>query len=83
MAFVHDSCMSKTITIEDDIYKTLVSLKGPGDSFTKVLRRHVFVPAKSNGELLDWQESQPSPQINLEVLDVIEKGRGRRSGGRK
>jgi hypothetical protein len=32
---------------------------------------------------LDWHESQQPPQINLEVLNVIEKGRGRRSGGRK
>jgi predicted CopG family antitoxin len=75
--------MSKTITIEDDVYKTLLGLKGPGDSFTKVLRRHIFVPAKTNGELLDWHESQNLPQPDLEILKLVEKGRGRRSGGRK
>jgi len=34
--FVHDSCMGKTITIADDVYQLLSSLKqGAGDSFTK------------------------------------------------
>lgn len=39
--------------------------------------------AINNGELLAWHESQPPPQINLEVLDAFEKGRGQRSHGRK
>ncbi len=78
------SCMGKTITIEDDVYKTLVGLKeGPGDSFSKVLRRHVYVPAKTNAELLAWHENQPPPNVDLKILDLIGKGRGRRSGGRK
>ena len=76
--------MGKTITIEDDVYKTLVDLKeGPGDSFSKVLRRHVFVPAKSNGELLDWHDNQPPPNVDPDILQRILKERGRRSGGRK
>jgi predicted CopG family antitoxin len=52
--FVHDSCMSKTITIDDDAYKLLLSLKqGTRDSFTKVIRRHVHKPLETCGELLE------------------------------
>lgn len=83
-AFVYYSCMGKTITIEDDVYKTLVKLKhGPGDSFSKVLRRHVFVPGRTNGEILDWEESQPPPNVDPVILERILKERGRRSGGRQ
>ena len=81
--FVHYSCMSKTITIDDDVYKTLVSLKGPGDSFTKVLRRHVHKPLETCGEILDAYDQLPPPKADLKVLDRILKERGRRSGGRK
>ena len=76
--------MPKCITIDDDVYKLLLGLKqGPGDSFTKVLRRHVNRPADTCGELLDAIERTPSPNVSLEVLDRIERERGRRSGGRK
>lgn len=76
--------MGKTITINDDVYKLLVSLKeGPGDSFTEVIRRHVHKPLETAGELLDYYESQPPPNVDLEILEKVLKGRGRRSGGRK
>jgi predicted CopG family antitoxin len=75
--------MSKTITIDDDVYKTLLELKQPGDSFTKVLRRHVNVPARNNEELLSWHDRHPEPQTDPEILKIIRNGRGRRSGGRK
>jgi len=76
--------MGKTITIDDDAYKLLVSLKqGTGDSFTKVIRRHVHKPLENAGELLDAWDELPPPKVNLNVLDRIVKGRGRRSGGRK
>src|SRR5581483_9874252 len=56
------------ITIEDDVYKTLVGLKeGPGDSFSKVLRRHVYVPAKTNAELLAWHENQPPRRFSAQA----------------
>ena len=78
------SYMSKTITIDDDVYKTLSSLKqGPGDSFTKVLRRHVTKPLDTAGELLDAYEYMPPPKVDPKMLDRLLKERGRRSGGRK
>ena len=44
--------MSKTITLDDDAYKTLVSLKeGPGDSFTKVIRRHLSKRLETAGDI--------------------------------
>ena len=81
---MHDSCMSKTITIDDDVYKLLASLKQGGqDSFTKVLRRHVHKPAETCGELLDAYEHEPPPKVNPEMLERLMRERGRRSGGRK
>jgi predicted CopG family antitoxin len=80
---VHDPCMSKTITIEDDVYALLASLKqSSADSFTKVLRRHVHKPAETCEELLAAMEAEPPPRVDLGVLDRMAKGRGRRSGGR-
>ena len=52
--FVHGSCM-KTITIDNDAYELLSSLKqDKGDSFTKVILRHVHKPCDTAGELLDY-----------------------------
>jgi len=76
--------MSKTITIDDDVYKLLSSLKeGAGDSFTKVLRRHVHKPAETAGELLDVYECEPPPKVNFVMLNRLLKERGRRSTRRK
>ena len=75
--------MPKCITVDDDVYRLLLALKRPGDSFTKVLRRHVAKPADTCGELLEAYEHMPPPEVDLAVLDQIERERGRRSGGRK
>lgn len=76
--------MSKTITIDDDVYQLLSSLKqNSGDSFTKVLRRHVHNPAQTAGELLDAYESEPAPKADPVTLKSLLQRRGRRSGGRK
>ena len=84
VAFVYDSCMSKTITIDDDVYTLLSSLKqNRGDSFTKVLRRHVHKPAETAGELLDAYENEPPPKVAPLALKRLSRQRGRRSGGRK
>ncbi len=81
---MHCSCMSKTITIDDDAYQLLLKLKrGAGDSFTKVIRRHIIPPAETCGELLEAMDQQPPPKVDLQVLERLERERGRRSGGRK
>jgi predicted CopG family antitoxin len=76
--------MSKTITIDDDVYHLLVSLKqGERDSFTKVLRRSVHKPVETAGELLDVYENEPPPKVNLAILDRLFEERGRRSRRKK
>jgi negative regulator of replication initiation len=76
--------MSKTITIDDDVYKLLSSLKQDnGDSFTKVLRRHVHRPADTAGELLDAYDHEPPARVEPLALQRLLRQRGRRSGGRK
>jgi predicted CopG family antitoxin len=83
-AFVQLSCMGRTITIDDDAYKLLSSLKRSSrDSFTRVILRHVNRPADTCGELLEALDNSPPPNVDLAILDRIGKERGRRSGGRK
>jgi len=51
--------MGKTITIDDDAYKLLSSLRRRGgDSFTKVILRHLNRPADAGAELLDMKSSR-------------------------
>ena len=84
MGFVYHSCMGKTITIDDNAYGLLSALKiGPQDSFSKVILRNIHKPLESCGEILDAHEQLPPPNIDLELLEQVSKGRGRRSGGRK
>lgn len=81
---MHISCMSKTITIDDDAYRLLARLKqGSRDSFTKVIRRHIIPPVELCGELLEAMANKPPPDVDLAILARLQKSRGRRSGGRK
>lgn len=76
--------MGKTITIDDDAYKLLSSLKiGPRDSFTKVILRNIHKPLEYCGEILNAHVQLPPPEIDVDVLERVLKGRGRRSGGRR
>ena len=80
----HSLVMRKTITIDDEVYKALSSLKrNKQDSFTEVIRRYSPHQCETAGELLDAYEVAPLPKINWDALDKIPAGRGRRSGGRK
>jgi len=76
--------MGKTITIDDNAYQLLSSLKtGPQDSFTKVILRNIHKPLETCGEILDAHEQLPRPPIDVMILEKVLKGRGRRSGGRR
>ena len=84
LAFVYGSCMGKTITIDDNAYSLLASLKtGPQDSFTKVILRNIHKPLETCGEILDANEQLPPPEIDVTLMDKVLKGRSRRSGGRR
>ncbi len=81
---MYGPCVGKTITIDDEAYQLLASLKmGPRDSFTKVILRNLSKPLETCGEILDAHEQLLPPNIDLAVLQTVLKTRGRRSGGRK
>jgi predicted CopG family antitoxin len=68
--------MSKTISMDDDVYKLLSSLKQDhGDSFSKVLRRHVHKPAETAGELLDAYANEPPPKVEPLALKRLRASR--------
>jgi predicted CopG family antitoxin len=77
---MHDSRMSKTITIDDDAYRLLSGLKtGPRDSFTQVILRHIRRPAATCGSLLHRLETGPRPEVDADLIDRMISERGRRS----
>ncbi len=69
----------KTITIDEKAYGLLLSLKHPGDSFSKVIQRHVRRPAETCGELLASFEDYDPPDVDEKVWQAFRAGRGRRS----
>ncbi len=76
--------MGKTITIDDQAYELLSSLKtGKRDSFSQVIHRNVHRKANTCGEIEDIYDSLPPPNIDPEMAERYLKTRGRRSGGRK
>ena len=81
MLVVHVSCMGKTITIDDQAYELLSSLKqGRRDSFSQVIHRNIARKANTCGELEEAYQNEAPPNIDLAVLDRVIKERGRRSG---
>ncbi len=69
----------KTITINEKAYGLLAGLKQPGDSFSKVIERHVHRPCANAGELIDKIWANPSPDVDEKMIDLVLKQRGRRS----
>lgn len=69
----------KTITIDETAYGLLAELKQPGDSFSKVIRRHVRKPCANAGELIDEIWASPAPELDEAALKALPAGRGRRS----
>ena len=75
--------MHRNITIDEKAYNLLASLKtGPGDSFTKVILRHVRKPANTCGELLDAMNELGPPPVKIETIEYYIRNRGRRSNRR-
>jgi predicted CopG family antitoxin len=71
--------MHRNITIDEKAYNLLASLKTePGDSFTKVILRHVRKPAETGAELAT-AFADFTPEVDLDTLQKLQKGRGRRS----
>lgn len=69
----------KNITISERAYHLLSDLKQPGDSFTKVIERHVRKPCANAGELIDQIWANPPPDVDEKLIDLVLKQRGRRS----
>ena len=70
---------SKTLTISEQAHQRLKKHKLPGESFTQVILREMADPAETCGEVLDRFESLPPPNIDRKALELLRKGRGRRS----
>lgn len=78
------SCMisrvNRTITVDEDVYKLLSSLKrGEGDSFSEVLRRHIHKPARAARELLAAHATAPSPNLDPLFLSQLLRERSQHS----
>jgi len=69
----------KNITITEQAYHLLAGLKQPGDSFSKVIQRHVHRPADTAGELLEAFEDYTPPPVDEKAWKAFRDGRGRRS----
>jgi predicted CopG family antitoxin len=64
--------MSKTISVDETAYDILSSLKqGKRDSFSQVIRR--IAPARNAGELMDFYDQHPAPEVNLVPTCTIKR----------
>jgi predicted CopG family antitoxin len=69
----------KTLTISEEAHQRLKKRKLPGESFTEVILREIPETLETCGDVLAFIQSQPAPQIDRHALEVLRKGRGRRS----
>ncbi len=71
---MHDSCMAtKTISIEIDAYERLSNSKGPGESFSDVVRRAVFPKTALTGSLLLAHLKKRGAILSEEALDEMSR----------
>ena len=70
---------STNITVDEEAYDILNSLKSRGQSYSQVIKEHFFRPADTCGDLLDAMERRPMPPINLKRLEKLINDRKRRS----
>lgn len=71
---MHGSCMAtKTISLELDAYERLKAAKGPGDSFSDVVRRATFPKKALTGKDLLAQLQRRGPMFSESELKDLEK----------
>ena len=71
---MHDSCMAtKTISLELDAYERLKAAKGPGDSFSDVVRRATFLKKTLTAQDLLAQLQRRGPMFSESDLKDLEK----------
>ena len=80
VCFVYRSGMASThVTLNDEAYRLLRKLKQRGESFSDVILRSVHRRADTFGELLDYAEQDPPPQLDMALMENHLKQRKRRS----
>ena len=73
-------CMAfKTLTISEEAHQRLKKQKLPGESFTQVILREIPEPLETAGDVLDFLKAEPAPSLDRKALELLRKGRGRRS----
>ena len=69
----------KTLTIHEKAYQRLKKRKLAGESFTQVILRELPEPLETAGDVLDFLASEPAPGLDRRALQLLRKGKGRRS----
>ena len=71
---MHDSCMAtKTISLELDAYEHLKAAKGPGESFSDVVRRATFRKTPLTAQDLHAQLEKRGAMLSESELKDLEK----------
>ena len=77
----------KTLTVrnlEDEMFDEFAARarqqqRNPEAHARFLIEREASGAAETCGELLDWIESQPAPEVEIAAIDAFQAGRGRRS----